>query len=126
MTYDNFTIKAQDCILKSQQIAAANSQQNVDTAHLLRGIIETDEHVATFLFEKCGIDMSVLQRQLETLIQLTPKVSGSEKQFLSLGIDVSFLLVGGAAAVLSGLVVSVLLRGRKKVELHGVPPREPK
>ena len=44
----------------------------------------------------------------------------------SLGIDVSFLLFGGAAAVLSGLVVSVLLRGRKKVELHGVPPREPK
>ncbi len=44
----------------------------------------------------------------------------------SLGIDVSFLLFGGAAAVLSGLVVSVLLRGRKKVELHGVPPREQK
>jgi ATP-dependent Clp protease ATP-binding subunit ClpB len=83
MTYDNFTIKAQDCILKAQQIAAANSQQNVDTAHLLRGILETDEHVATFLFEKCGIDMSVLKRQLETLIQLTPKVSGTEKQFLT-------------------------------------------
>jgi ATP-dependent Clp protease ATP-binding subunit ClpB len=80
MTYDNFTIKAQDAILKAQQIAAANSQQNVDTSHLLRGIIETDEHVATFLFEKCTIDMSVLQRQLETLIQLTPKVSGTEKQ----------------------------------------------
>ncbi|MCF8246170.1 MAG: AAA family ATPase [Saprospiraceae bacterium] len=83
MTYDNFTIKAQDCILKAQQIAASNSQQNVDTAHLLRGILETDEHVATFLFEKCGIDMNVLKRQLETLIQLTPKVSGTEKQFLT-------------------------------------------
>ncbi|MBK9013684.1 MAG: AAA family ATPase [Saprospiraceae bacterium] len=83
MTYDNFTIKAQDAILKAQQIAASNSQQNVDSAHLLRGIIETDEHVVTFLFEKCGIDMNVLQRQLETLIQLTPKVSGTEKQFLT-------------------------------------------
>ena len=40
----------------------------------------------------------------------------------SLGIDVTFLLFGGAAAVLSGLVVSVLLRGRRRVELHGVPP----
>ncbi len=40
----------------------------------------------------------------------------------SLGIDVTFLLFGGAAAVLSGLVASVLLRGRGKVELHGDPP----
>lgn len=44
----------------------------------------------------------------------------------SLGIDVTFLLFGGAAAVLSGLVVSVLLRGRKKVELHGAPPEKVK
>ena len=44
----------------------------------------------------------------------------------SLGIDVTFLLFGGAAAVLSGLVVSVLLRGRRKVELHGVPAEKAK
>lgn len=45
----------------------------------------------------------------------------------SLGIDVTFLLFGGAAAVLSGLLLSVLLRGRHKVELHGEPKTtEPK
>jgi hypothetical protein len=44
----------------------------------------------------------------------------------SLGIDVTFLLFGGAAAVLSGLVVSVLLRGRKQIELHGVPAEKTK
>ena len=44
----------------------------------------------------------------------------------SLGIDVTFLLFGGAAAVFSGLLLSVLLRGRKRVELHGAPPSEPK
>ncbi len=83
MTYDNFTIKAQDTILKSQQIAAGLSQQNVDTAHLIKGILETDEHVATFLLEKCGVSMDVLMRQNETLIQLTPKVTGTDKQFLT-------------------------------------------
>jgi hypothetical protein len=44
----------------------------------------------------------------------------------SLGIDVTFLLFGGAAAVLSGLVASVLLRGHRKVELHGDPPTQAK
>ncbi|MCB0517746.1 MAG: AAA family ATPase [Lewinellaceae bacterium] len=83
MTYDNFTIKAQDAILKAQQIAAGLSQQNVDSAHLIKGILETDEHVATFLLEKSGVSLDVLRRQNETLIQLTPKVTGTEKQFLT-------------------------------------------
>jgi ATP-dependent Clp protease ATP-binding subunit ClpB len=34
MTYDNFTIKAQESILKAQQIAAGYNQQQVDTTHL--------------------------------------------------------------------------------------------
>jgi ATP-dependent Clp protease ATP-binding subunit ClpB len=83
MTYDNFTIKAQDSILKAQQIAAGLSQQNVDAAHLLRGILETDEHVATFILEKSGVTVSTLKRQLDTIIQLTPKVTGSDKQYLT-------------------------------------------
>jgi ATP-dependent Clp protease ATP-binding subunit ClpB len=83
MTYDNFTIKAQEAILKSQQIAAGASQQSVDTAHLLQGILDTDEHVAVFLMEKCGVEVDKLRRQVDTLIQLTPKVSNAEKQFLT-------------------------------------------
>ncbi len=83
MTYDNFTIKAQDSIIKAQQIAAGLSQQNVDSAHLMQGILETDEHVATFLLEKSGVTVSTLKRQLDTLIQLTPKVTGSDKQYLT-------------------------------------------
>jgi ATP-dependent Clp protease ATP-binding subunit ClpB len=83
MTYDNFTIKAQDAILKAQQLAAGLSQQNVDTAHLLRGILETDEHVATFLLEKCEVSVATLKRQLDNIIQLVPKVSGTDKQYLT-------------------------------------------
>ena len=43
MTYDNFTIKSQEAILKAQQIAAGHNQQNVDSVHLLKGLLETDE-----------------------------------------------------------------------------------
>jgi len=48
MTYDNFTIKAQECILKAQKIAAGYDQQTVDTPHLLKGILEIDENVPNF------------------------------------------------------------------------------
>ncbi len=83
MTYDNFTLKAQDAIMKAQQIAAGLSQQNVDTPHLIRGILKTDESVAVFLLEKCNVSMAMLERRLEDNIKKTPKVTGTEKQYLT-------------------------------------------
>ncbi|MBR9919778.1 MAG: ATP-dependent chaperone ClpB [Bacteroidetes bacterium] len=83
MTYDNFTIKAQDAILKAQQLAASYEQQTVDTPHLIRGIMEVDEHVSTFLFQKMAVNMAMLNRQLEDMIKKYPKVKGSEKQYLT-------------------------------------------
>ena len=75
MTYDNFTLKAQDAIMKAQQIAVGLSQQQVDTAHLLKGILETDEHVSTFLLEKAGVSMQMLRRQIDELIAKVPKAN---------------------------------------------------
>ena len=84
MTYDNFTTKAQESILKAQQMAGANDQQMVDTAHLLRGILQEDENVAGFLLKKAGVNLPTLEAELETLIQSFPKIQGGvEKQYLS-------------------------------------------
>ena len=51
MTYDNFTAKAQEAIQKGQQIASGLSHQQVETIHLLKGIMETDESLSQFLDE---------------------------------------------------------------------------
>ncbi len=84
MTYDNFTIKAQESILKSQQLAGENNQQMVDTAHLLRGILSEDENIAGFLLKKVGVNMATLESELEKLIQSFPKIQGGvDKQYLS-------------------------------------------
>ncbi len=89
MTYDNFTIKAQEAILKAQQIASGHEQQSVDTAHLVKGIIMTDEDVARFLFNKMEVNMAALDSDLEKIIKKTPKVKGSEKQYLTDGANKS-------------------------------------
>ncbi|AEE51216.1 ATP-dependent Clp protease ATP-binding subunit [Haliscomenobacter hydrossis] len=83
MTYDNFTIKAQESILKSQQIAAGLDQQQVDTVHLIKGILETDESVAGFLLGKSEVNLDMLRRKLDEAILKYPKVQGSDKQFLT-------------------------------------------
>jgi ATP-dependent Clp protease ATP-binding subunit ClpB len=83
MTYDNFTIKSQEAILKAQQIAAGNDQQNVDTVHLLKGILQTDESTPQFLLKKADVNMAMLNSELDKAISSLPKVEGADKQFLT-------------------------------------------
>ena len=84
MTYDNFTIKAQESIMKAQQIAGENSQQMVDTSHLLKGLLVEEENVSGFLLKKVGINLPALEAELDGIVQSFPKVQGGvDKQFLS-------------------------------------------
>ncbi len=83
MTYDNFTVNAQEAILKSQQLAGSLDQQGVDTIHLLRGILETDPKLAEFLFAKVGINIVSLKRDINNELEKYPKVHGVDKQYLT-------------------------------------------
>ena len=83
MTYDDFTIKAQDCILAGQKIAANHEHQAVDTMHLLRGIIQKEESISEFIIKKLGVNLATLKRKLDTNIKSLPKVKGANKQFLT-------------------------------------------
>lgn len=83
MTYDNFTVNAQEAILKSQQLAGKLEQQGVDTTHLVKGIIETDPKLTEFIFNKVGINIPILKRDLNKAIEKYPKVSNVEKQYLT-------------------------------------------
>ncbi len=85
MTYDNFTTRAQEAIMQGQKVAGGLSQQQVDTPHLLKGILDTDESVVRFLLEKNSVDPQELITKLDRSIREYPKVAGSEKQFLTDG-----------------------------------------
>ena len=83
MTYDNFTIKAQEAIIQAQQIAAGLEQQNVDTAHLIKGMLQADDSVTDFILKKAGASMTRFEEDLDKLVAETPKVQGADKQYLS-------------------------------------------
>ena len=83
MTYDNFTINAQEAILSAQRLAAGLQQQTVDTTHLIKGILDASEDSAKFLFQKMGVSIPQLTKALDEAIQTYPKVSGSDKQYLT-------------------------------------------
>ncbi len=83
MTYDNFTIKSQEAILAGQRLAASLNQQQVDTTHLVRGIMDTDDSVSTFLLEKMNVNIPSLKQKLNDVIKTYPRVEGTEKQYLT-------------------------------------------
>ncbi|MEO6758127.1 MAG: ATP-dependent chaperone ClpB [Saprospiraceae bacterium] len=83
MTYDNFTIKAQEAILQAQQIAAGYEQQSVDTGHLLKGMLQVDDSVTDFLLKKAGVNPTQFNEALDKLVWETPKVQGADKQYLT-------------------------------------------
>ncbi len=83
MTYDNFTIKAQEAIIKGQNFAKDLDQQQVDTVHVLKGILETDEELSEFLFQKMDVSVPSLKKKLTAEIRKYPKVDGTDKQFLT-------------------------------------------
>jgi len=83
MTYDNFTIKAQELILRAQQIAGGLDQQSVDTVHILRALFEIDDQLADFIFNKLDMNVISLKREINKSIESFPKVEGSDKKYLT-------------------------------------------
>ncbi len=83
MTYEEFTIKTQEAILKAQQLAGAHNQQQVDTVHIFRAIHETDDQVTTFLFQKTGANLNKAIEEADRIIKTYPQVEGSDKQYLT-------------------------------------------
>lgn len=80
---DNLTIKTQKAIQKAQDIATANSNQSIDSAHILKGLLETDDSVTGYLLKRFDADLNRISKELERIIASYPKVSGSTEQYLS-------------------------------------------
>jgi ATP-dependent Clp protease ATP-binding subunit ClpB len=83
MTLDNFTIKAQECIQKAQEIAAGSEHQAVDSIHLLKAVLEADEHVGNYILQKMNVNPPTLQNKIQENLRSLAKVKNADKQYLS-------------------------------------------
>ncbi|MBS1556201.1 MAG: ATP-dependent chaperone ClpB [Bacteroidetes bacterium] len=78
MNFDKFTIKSQEALQKSAEIATGNQQQAIEPGHLLKAILETDENVSSYLFKKLGINSIILESRLEEIVNSYPKITGQQ------------------------------------------------
>lgn len=78
MNFNNFTIKAQEAVQKAIDLVQANSQQMIEPAHVLKGVMLVGESVTNFLFQKLGVNMRSLEAAVDREIESYPRVSGGE------------------------------------------------
>ena len=76
MRFDKFTMKAQEAISESQNIAGKYEHQQIEPEHILMALTLQQDGIVTPILKKLGVDPAVVLKQLEELITKIPKVYG--------------------------------------------------
>lgn len=83
MTFDKFTIKAQEAVQEAVNIAQRNGQQTIEPVHLLSGILEKATDVTNYIFQKLGMNGQQIAMLLRQEMQHLPLVQGGGQPYLS-------------------------------------------
>ena len=76
MNANNFTTKALEALSNPQQEAFNNGSPQLETIHLLKGMLEVDEDSLPFILEKAGVNRNIILGKVEEKLRTLPKVSG--------------------------------------------------
>ena len=71
-----FTEKAWQAVTNTLDVAKAAAQQQMESEHLLKALLEQDG-LATSILSKAGVNLSQFRQELENYIQKQPKISGT-------------------------------------------------
>lgn len=83
MTFDKFTIKAQEAVQAAVNTAQRNGQQTIEPVHLLSGIIEKAPDVTNYIFQKLGMNGGQISMLLQQELQHLPRGQGGGQPYLS-------------------------------------------
>lgn len=83
MDFNQYTIKSREAIQMAQQIAIGNGNQAIEPAHILKGMMETEQDVLSYIIEKQGGNLNHIKANLTDKISRFPKVQGNATNHLS-------------------------------------------
>ncbi len=76
MTLDKLTLKAQDAMVRAQQLASEYSHQQIEPAHVVLSLIRDPEGLVSTILKKVGLTLPVVEASIEHEIKKLPKVQG--------------------------------------------------
>ncbi len=74
MQINKFTVKAQEALARSQEIAAEHNQSEIGPLHLLAALISQEESAVSAILEKLEISKNLLAKEAEEEIGRLPKI----------------------------------------------------
>ena len=78
MTFDKFTIKAQETVQEAVNLAQRSGQQSIEPVHLLKALMDKARDVSNFIFQKLGVNTQQVEMLLEQEIKHLPRVQGRQ------------------------------------------------
>jgi len=76
LRFDKMTVKAQEAVQESQEIAARHQNQAIEPLHLLVALVEQKDGVVPPLLARLGIRNELLMQDVDREISRLPKVQG--------------------------------------------------
>ena len=83
MTFDKFTIKAQEAVQEAVSTAERNGQQAIEPEHLLKGILVKGKDICNYIFQKVGANVAQVEKVTDSEIAHLSRVQGGEPYFSS-------------------------------------------
>jgi ATP-dependent Clp protease ATP-binding subunit ClpB len=83
MRFDKLTLKAQEALQAAQELAAGQSQQQIEPLHLLAALVAQTDGVVPPILAKLGVQPDALSGELREQVLQLPRVSGAAEQYLS-------------------------------------------
>ena len=81
MTFDKFTIKAQEIVQAAVNKGQSLGQQTIEPVHLLAGVMDKGKDITNFLFQKLGVNPQRIETLVESELNHLPRVQGGEPYF---------------------------------------------
>ncbi len=77
MNFNNYTIKSQETIQLSQQIAQEFNHNQIENEHIFKAMFQVDENVLPFILKKLNLNVELVQNVLDQQLNSFSKVSGA-------------------------------------------------
>ena len=74
---NQFTEKAWEALARTPELVKAAQQQQLESEHLMKALLEQESGLASSLFNKAGVPLAKLRERTDEFISRQPKISGS-------------------------------------------------
>src|SRR3954465_4973773 len=78
MNLNNYTIKAQESIQAAQQVAFNNGSANIESAHLLKALLDDEDSPVEYLLKKNNVNLQYVESKLNDAISRLPRTEGGQ------------------------------------------------